>query len=38
MDYYQEMDYFWNQILIAFIIFQVIIAIIIGSLLAVFLK
>lgn len=32
------MDYFWNQILIAFIIFQVIIAIVIGSRLAVFLR
>ena len=38
MDYYQEMDYFWNQILIAFIVFQVIIVIIIGSRLTVFLK
>jgi Meckelin (Transmembrane protein 67) len=38
MDYYQEMDYFWKQILIAFLIFQVVIAVIVGSRLAVFLR
>jgi hypothetical protein len=38
MDYYQEMDYFWNQMLTAFIVFQVIIVLIIGARLAVFLR
>ena len=38
MDYYQEMDYFWKQTLIAFIIFQVIIAFIVAARFYVFLK
>lgn len=29
-DYYQDMDQFWNQIMIAFIIFQIFIALIVG--------
>jgi len=38
MDYYQEMDYFWKQTLIAFIVFQVIIAGIVAARFWVFLK
>lgn len=38
MDYYQDMSDFWNRILIAFIIFQCIIAVIIAIRLAVWMK
>ena len=38
MDYYQDMSVFWRQVLIAFIIFQVIIAVIIAFRLYFFLQ
>lgn len=38
MDYYEDMSDFWNRILIAFIVFQVIIAVIIGVRMAVWVK
>jgi len=38
MDYYQDMTDFWNRILIAFIVFQCVIAVIIAVRLAMWMK